>query len=401
PSRASAGMTHNPIDGQIYLYGGEVGSSRRQDFWRRSGTSWIQISASNAPGNRSRGALAASSDEELILLVGGRVDTAGPTCLDGSPNPGFCTEGDTWGYGPLGACGGGSCWVLLDSTSIPGRRDPRLAYDESRGVFVLFGGRDENNDFFRDTWEWDGEWTLVSEDGPAARSLHNLVYDPQRERVVLLGGDVENGLGECVTVPSAPICNDVWEWDGTSWLFRLAADPEGDGEIGPFWQTGAASQGDVGGVLVYGVEETVWRWDGGAETRPGAFASFAASEGFAIDEVTLRSVEVEWHGGGSGFRGNASSNGASLNVWDSGQWRTVATNALASLDTFGTTQWCTFQTGETAPATPCTERASLRELFLGERAELHAGATTLAPNGTGVAELRTDYIEAVVRYRLP
>jgi hypothetical protein len=61
---------------------------------------------------------------------------------------------------------------------------------------------------YGDTWEWDGvTWTeRTPPSGPTPRQQHELVYDPQRQRVVLLGG--QNG---------ANYVDDVWEWDGTSW----------------------------------------------------------------------------------------------------------------------------------------------------------------------------------------
>ena len=91
-----------------------------------------------------------------------------------------------------------------------------MAFDESRGVVVLFGGNDGGGPL-QDTWEWDGlAWSLRDvTPKPEARAGHALVYDSARQRVVLMGDG-----------PS-------WEWDGTTWR---------DGSIdAPDFESGAAA----------------------------------------------------------------------------------------------------------------------------------------------------------------
>ncbi len=79
-----------------------------------------------------------------------------------------------------------------------------MAYDEKRGVTVLFGGV-SNGERLSDTWEWDGKsWKKMNSfNDPSARSGHEMIYDQVREKVVIYGGygnDIFN--------------NDAWEWDG-------------------------------------------------------------------------------------------------------------------------------------------------------------------------------------------
>src|SRR5262249_39673365 len=63
--------------------------------------------------------------------------------------------------------------------------------------------------WLNDTWEWDGtQWTQrTPASSPSARSDHAMAFDESRGRVVLFGG----GFG---------ILNDTWEWDGSTWLQR-------------------------------------------------------------------------------------------------------------------------------------------------------------------------------------
>lgn len=61
-----------------------------------------------------------------------------------------------------------------------------------------------------DMWTWDGSrWSVAQPRGakPSARAVGLTVYDPDRERVVLVGGLSRLG---------APL-NDTWLWDGTDW----------------------------------------------------------------------------------------------------------------------------------------------------------------------------------------
>src|SRR6185312_10445102 len=93
-------------------------------------------------------------------------------------------------------------WQVVTQNGPPTRYHHAMAYDEARGVTVLFGGfvcqssaacvrqNPGNEQIYGDTWEWDGtSWTqklpLVS---PDARYDHTMTYDPVRRRVVLFAG---------------------------------------------------------------------------------------------------------------------------------------------------------------------------------------------------------------------
>ena len=88
-----------------------------------------------------------------------------------------------------------------------GRHGHTMAYDPTRNVIVLFGGR-SNSGSLSDTWEYDGNtWTQSAPIlSPPARSAHTMAYDPTRNVIVLFGG-----LDSSVRV------NDTWEYDGNTW----------------------------------------------------------------------------------------------------------------------------------------------------------------------------------------
>ena len=99
---------------------------------------------------------------------------------------------------------GAEGWSL--SVPAPGSASPSFSfaqvYDAARKRVTRFV---EN-----DMWLWDGaRWTVGEPKGPKppARAVGLTIYDPDRERVVLVGGLSRLG---------APL-NDTWLWDGVEW----------------------------------------------------------------------------------------------------------------------------------------------------------------------------------------
>jgi len=81
-----------------------------------------------------------------------------------------------------------------------------MAYDESRKIFVTFGGMSPQ--LLADTWEFDGkQWRKYDVTGPSGRTWHGMTYDPNLKDILLFGGKdlQQNQFG------------DTWTWDGKSW----------------------------------------------------------------------------------------------------------------------------------------------------------------------------------------
>ncbi|MEW5987535.1 MAG: kelch repeat-containing protein [Chloroflexota bacterium] len=107
-------------------------------------------------------------------------------------------------------------WNLLSpTTSPPPRASQAMAYDTARGVAVLFGGADDTFSY-DDTWQWSSstlEWTQATPaHHPSARWGHAMAYDEARGVVVLFGGISGTHL------------NDTWIFDGTDWSELTPAD---------------------------------------------------------------------------------------------------------------------------------------------------------------------------------
>lgn len=128
-----------------------------------------------------------------------------------------------------------------------------MVYDSNRNRIVLFGGESENE--YNDTWEWDGtNWNqCYSTVTPSARAAHAMAYDSARQRTVLFGG---KGVGQD---------NDTWEWDGTNWTQKFPTNS-------PIARDGHRMAYDVARskTILFGgfsdVNDTTigdtWEWDG-------------------------------------------------------------------------------------------------------------------------------------------
>jgi hypothetical protein len=162
---------------------------------------WMELHPEHTPGRRAISAVAYDADRQRLVLFGGISDWIGSS---------FYYEHDTWEWD-------GTDWTEKKPvTSPPARAGHMMAYDEKRGVVVLFGGEDKAGTyFFNDTWTWDGEtWTLHTPASyPAGRRGGQLFYDPQSEKVILTGG-FYYAPGKVFTA-----LNDAWAWDGEDWEY--------------------------------------------------------------------------------------------------------------------------------------------------------------------------------------
>ena len=120
-------------------------------------------------------------------------------------------------------------WRQVLPTNAPQPRiGAAMAFDSARQQTLLFGGMDPAFGFppqtYGDLWTWDGTtWQPVPGSSlNLPRHSAGLVYDSQRDRVVLYGGLSESVQG------SQPV-DQTLEWDGSSWTF--VATPATPGSI--------------------------------------------------------------------------------------------------------------------------------------------------------------------------
>ena len=218
----------------------------------------------------------------------------------------------------------GELWFLRDNGrwevspgATPGPRDQHAAvYDSQRERVVVYGGQDLRRRLVTEVWELDGEkWrVMTSLGGPGERAHHAMAYDSRRGRTVLVGGLGRIGIYR----------GETWEWDGRSWLrisaegppplarHRMAYDAARGATVLFGGDTGAGAEGRLA------VNNDTWLWNGTtwSKAAPAASPSARMSHALAYDS---RRERVVLYGGSSGTQ-----TFGDTWEWDGANWRQVA-----------------------------------------------------------------------------
>ena len=137
-----------------------------------------------------------------------------------------------------------------------------MAFDETRGVAVLFGGsgQDESHQttFNSDTWEWNGQdWLDASPAlSPPARQAPAMFFDPVRGAVVLYGGYSVDPQTQTTV-----FLDDAWAWDGKSWQQIAFVQPR-------ISSSGVVIFDPIQQLPMLMDGEGVWVWQEGLWTQP-------------------------------------------------------------------------------------------------------------------------------------
>ena len=172
--RAGMAATYDPIGGQILMYGGQADSGILAETWSWTlEAGWIRQPGAAQPGPRSGAALAFDPASDSLILFGGAENL------------------DTWRWN--------AGWTpVLPMTFPPAMAYGRMVTDYSRHEVILYGGHEvaDSGVFFEDDWRWrNGNWVREAIVGPTPGPISHqgLVYDPSRQRILLVGG--RNSLG--------------------------------------------------------------------------------------------------------------------------------------------------------------------------------------------------------------
>jgi hypothetical protein len=183
-------MIYDASREQVILFGGgDENHNLSAETWSWDGEAWTLISDTGPPG-RAHFGFVYDPVHEQGLLYGGYADTI----ID-----------DFWGWKD-------GAWQPLDFPGPGPLSHIGMASDHAANELILFGGASSTSTFSSlsdQTWRLtNGSWSELSlEDHPSARGSPAMVYDPQRERIVLYGGFVSNRSD----------LDDTWEWDGNEW----------------------------------------------------------------------------------------------------------------------------------------------------------------------------------------
>ena len=151
-------------------------------------------------------------------------------------------------------------WIQLSPAFSPGVRiDASIFYDSVRNKLIMFGG--DLFDGLGDTEQWDGtNWTtLTPSTSPSARYGAAAAFDPVHQVGVLFGGfNDSNG-----------VLGDTWLWNGTTWTQATPA-------TSPSARLDAMMAWDGTHIVLFGgsinsaADADTWIWDGTNWTQVNA-----------------------------------------------------------------------------------------------------------------------------------
>jgi hypothetical protein len=182
-------MAYLPATNRILAFGGWNGEGVSGDTWFWSG-SWKRSEQASPPKRASFG-MAYDRSEDKIKLFGG-------LWINGQ-------YADLWEWNEGG-------WRAVGGTYDRSSLDHHaMIYDEELQKVILFGGKNYRYVMQHNTMAIDGgEFQVLSDEGPPARHSAGLAYDGTRHLGLLYGGKVYEGDQQ---IPLA----DLWQWDGASW----------------------------------------------------------------------------------------------------------------------------------------------------------------------------------------
>lgn len=110
----------------------------------------------------------------------------------------------------------GTEWKTIKTNHFPSPRSAHsIIYDQNRNKVVLYGGTSPNlqtsnpydSILYYDTWEYDGfDWTKIETNAPTVSSYHSMVYDPINNQTLLFGGRGKNSFS-----------NTIWKFKDSIW----------------------------------------------------------------------------------------------------------------------------------------------------------------------------------------
>lgn len=228
PDRWSHGMVWDAARGEVVMFGGTRSTGRLNDTWTWNGTTWTQEAPASAPSARDGHCMTYDAARQRVVVFGGNAGGQETWLWDGTAwtqaNPAnrppatgssvmayhaarqecvlFGNFGQTWVWN-------GTDWAQRSPLNTPPARSfPTLIQDGTSNTLLLVSGGNRD-----DVWSWNGEdWRQITygieTNLVLGRQFHRMVWDDERKRGVLFGGDIpgiDNFSAETLL------------WDGQRW----------------------------------------------------------------------------------------------------------------------------------------------------------------------------------------
>jgi N-acetylneuraminic acid mutarotase/fibronectin type 3 domain-containing protein len=183
-ARSRHAMAYDVESDRIVLFGGAAGASVLEDTWAYdlNTNTWSNMSPAGPPPARYGHAMAYDAESDRVVLFGGF-------------HPFSAEFADTWAYDA-----NTNTWSSMGPAAPPvARLGHAMAYDSQSDRVLLFGGRNATR-VSNETWAYDlngNAWVLRNPVArPSGRSDHAMAYDAESDRVVLSGGSPSTGLSD-------------------------------------------------------------------------------------------------------------------------------------------------------------------------------------------------------------
>ncbi len=161
-----------------------------------------------SPGARYDTRMAYDANIQRVVQFGGL------TAIDAGTAKAY-DLGDTWEWN-------GQKWVERYTPTAPQARSAHnMLYDSNRQRVLLFFGKNGST-YLNDTWQYvNGKWSQINTaNAPGPRTVAGAAYDSARDRVVVYGGTSLDASNKAVED------RDTWEFDGTNWTHIADNGPD-------------------------------------------------------------------------------------------------------------------------------------------------------------------------------
>jgi hypothetical protein len=211
-------------------------------------------------------------------------------------------------------------WIQHFPAHNPGKRGAHvMVWDSNRNRVLLFGGHNGST-ALNDTWAYQNDdWTQIdTPNSPTPRYIAGGAFDPVRDRFIIFGGNQFAQDGKTAT----PVY-DTWEFDGTTWVQTNSSGPQ---ILKPILVYDAARNQ----VLMLGLDAKavtlMYAYDAGSSSwkqlTPTTLPACANEGAMVYDDATQK---VFYTGGVC----TGSSSTEDNLEWDGTNWATVTVNTNA------------------------------------------------------------------------